>query len=199
MEIVGFQSLDEMLAELTPEQRTCVEDRFNRLRRRIDRCPMVILPVGVPGSGKSTWVDRFIEMSSHPTVKVSTDDQIEHIAAAIGKSYNETHRETDMRVLESKMRDAIKSAAIRKDNIIVDRTNVQTRARDRCLSVMPNYYVRVAVVFELEKQELFARLKRRQQQTGKYIPAGLVEQMLADYQPPTYNEFDIIIHAIRNH
>lgn len=52
--------------------------------------PELIVMVGLPGSGKDYWIERFLEQNPDKTYHVaSTDAIIETMAAAVGKTYSE--------------------------------------------------------------------------------------------------------------
>jgi len=59
--------------------------------------PVLWMLVGVPGSGKSTWIEEteLDEGQGQDTVILSTDDYIEHIASIRGTTYNEVFHDTD--------------------------------------------------------------------------------------------------------
>jgi tRNA uridine 5-carbamoylmethylation protein Kti12 len=154
----------------------------------------VIILVGLPGSGKTTYVNNFLK--THPDyVSISSDDIIERLAKEAGTIYNDAafnmFRDTAEREYSINLTDAIN----KKLNIIVDRTNQTIKARRKVLARLPKTYKKTAVVFTLPREEINQRLLKRELDTGKMIPQRAVDDMVAIYQPPTTEEgFDEIIN-----
>lgn len=148
--------------------------------------------VGVPGSGKSTWIKNQIWALGLPVI--STDSFVEQYAYNQGKTYSE--------VFEEYMPTAVKLMAEQvvfyRDNnvdIIWDQTSTTVEARAKKIRMLPDYY-KIAVVFKTpEPAELARRLASR---PGKNIPDHVSEVMASQLknEPPTLEEgFDEIWYA----
>lgn len=189
-----MRTLEDMMASMPVEQIDAFEQRFVNLGRVIDRCPRVISLVGLPASGKSTWTTRYITDNPRETVVLSTDDLIEARAKAEGKTYTEIFPKIDMGVLEGEMSNQQRIAVALGRDMIVDRTNMRVKSRRRWLSQVPKHYVRIGLVFEVPMVILHQRLFARSVSSGKTIPKNVIFDMMANYQEPTYEEFDIIAY-----
>lgn len=148
--------------------------------------------VGVPGSGKSTWVKN--QVWANDCVVVSTDEFVEEYAKSVGKTYSDVFQEympTAVNLMAAKVVDARDS----DKNIIWDQTSTTVITRAKKLRMLPNYY-KIAVVFKTpEKEELDRRLNSRD---GKVIPDHVSEVMASQLknEPPTLDEgFDEIWYA----
>ena len=145
--------------------------------------------IGVPGSGKSTWIkNQNFDMSR--TLIASTDDQIETLAAAAGKTYNDVFNElikSATVAMNHQVREAIQVGA----DIVWDQTNTSIKARKQKLDMIPKSYNKVAVVFPTPGAvELGRRLAGR---VGKNIPDHVMRSMISGLHPPSYMEgFDQI-------
>lgn len=140
--------------------------------------------VGVPGSGKTTWVESQI-WACH-CVHISTDAFVERFARKMGKTYSEVFHEVMPRCIRLMMR-AVNKARSEKRDIIWDQTSTTIVSRIRKFSALPDYD-HIAIVFPTpEKSELERRLASR---PGKTIPIEVVEQMAFDLEmePPTEEE-----------
>lgn len=155
--------------------------------------PAIYILVGPPASGKSTWRESYISKISDPTVVLSTDDLIEEYAIQANMDYNQAFKEVNFSDLEKTMFFKFREALGRSENIIVDRTNMRIKSRNRFLASVPKTYKKIAVVFEINTPHLLARLHNRAEQTGKFIPEKNVLDMISTYQEPTMDEFDSII------
>lgn len=146
--------------------------------------------VGVPGSGKSTWVAE--QEWAKDCVYISTDQYVEAYAKGLDKTYNEVFEEV-MPDCVRLMTDAVVLARTRKQDIIWDQTSTTVNSRKKKFNMLPNYYA-IAVVFKTPaRSELDVRLSGR---PGKHIPKNVVDSMIAGWEEPTEEEgFKEIWHA----
>jgi len=138
--------------------------------------------VGIPGVGKSTWVEN--QEWATDCVIVSTDTHVEKYAADQGKTYNEVFEDYMPTAVDLMAQDVIRARAAGKD-IIWDQTSTTIKSRKRKFNMLHDYY-KIAVVFrEPDRDELYRRLKSR---PGKVIPQSVVLQMKAHWEDPTVAE-----------
>lgn len=141
--------------------------------------------VGVPGSGKSTWIKN----NDHNSVVLSTDNYVERAAEKYGKTYSEVFQDTIGYATEQMEKDLLQAVRNERD-IIWDQTNLTAKARKGKLSRIPKSYKKVAVYFSVP-QDLRDRLASR---PGKTIPEPVIISMINQLQPPTKEEgFDEIV------
>lgn len=143
--------------------------------------------VGVPGSGKSTWI-RNQNWALGLTV-VSTDAFVEQEAYRQGKTYNEVFDEY-MPTAVQLMAEQVIQAREAGHDIIWDQTSTTWASRQRKFRMLPDYK-HIAVVFPTPRaDELAARLASR---PGKIIPDHVVSNMIDQFEQPTLEEgFDEI-------
>jgi predicted kinase len=138
--------------------------------------------VGVPGSGKSTWVSNQ-DWALGLTV-VSTDNFVEDYAKAQGKTYSEVFDEY-MSTAVDLMTKVVVHAREHGHDIIWDQTSTTVKSRRRKFRMLPDYE-HIAVVFETPSRiELRRRLDSR---PGKEIPNAVVEGMIMSFEMPTEEE-----------
>lgn len=154
--------------------------------------PTVYMMVGVPGSGKSTWIARQ-NFDWNRTVVVSTDAIIDRRAAAAGRTYSDVFQD-EIKSATAEMNQNLRDAISRKMDIIWDQTNLTAKARKGKLAQIPREYRRVAVYFPTPGD---AELKRRLgSRPGKIIPPNVILGMKSQLEPPTESEgFDEVIVA----
>lgn len=158
------------------------------------RSPQIILLVGLPGSGKSTFTNNY-QLKKHGIV-ASTDDIIEERAKKMGMTYSEAFHKIDFKSVEKEMKDNILKASKEGKNIIVDQTNMSNKSRLSKMDLVPNSYDRYAIVFWPDINVVKARLEKRAKETGKVIPQKVIDSMLANYVPPSDREgFKSIIYV----
>jgi predicted kinase len=138
--------------------------------------------VGVPGSGKSTWVSN--QEWARDCVVVSTDDFVEEYAKEQGKTYSEVFTDY-MPTAVKLMADKVVQAREAGKDIIWDQTSTTVKSRVRKFNMLPDYE-HIAVVFRTpEHKELIRRLWSR---PGKEIPEHVIASMIASWEEPTTEE-----------
>lgn len=138
--------------------------------------------VGVPGSGKSTWVNN-----QHWTMTcayVSTDKWVEIYAKEVGRTYSEVFKDF-MPTAIGLMAEQVVTAREMNRDIVWDQTSTTVKSRARKFRMLPDYE-HIAVVFKTpEHKELMRRLMSR---PGKVIPEDVVFDMINNFEMPTKEE-----------
>jgi len=144
--------------------------------------PKLYVLIGVPGSGKSTWVKS--QDWAEDCAYISTDIHVESYANSVGKTYSEVFDEYMSTAVELMVQDVISARTAGKD-IIWDQTSTSIKSRKRKFNMLPDYYA-IAVVFRTpEKEELARRLASR---PGKEIPDYVMRSMISSWDEPTEDE-----------
>jgi predicted kinase len=144
--------------------------------------------VGVPGSGKSSWL---IDNTTVSSKIVSTDNIIEGLAYAYGFTYNEIFSET-IRFADMVMAKRMLEAAEAGLDLYIDRTNMSEKSRRQFINKLKKYgYEFEAVVFPevgseaLSEEEWQRRLDSR---PGKTIPQEALDRIRNSYEIPLESE-----------
>lgn len=150
--------------------------------------PKCTLLVGVPGSGKSTWLNQNI--SDRDRI-VSTDNIIDALGKVYDFTYDEIFRET-IRFADMVMVKWMLESAEAGDNLYIDRTNLTAKSRAQFINKLKKYgYEFECVVFPevgseaLSKEEWKRRLNSR---PGKTIPQEALDRMVYSYEIPLMSE-----------
>ena len=147
--------------------------------------------VGVPGSGKSTWVDaqRWIDDN---VVVTSTDKYVEAFAKREGKTYSEVFEEYMPEAVGLMVNEVLDAIEEGKD-IVWDQTSTTVPSRAKKIRMLDGYK-KIVVVFKIPSEnELHRRLMSR---PGKTIPEDVVKRMIEQYEEPTLEEgFDELWRA----
>jgi predicted kinase len=144
--------------------------------------PKVYVLVGVPGSGKSTWIAQ--QEWARDCSIVSTDRWIEMFARELGRTYSEVF-DLFMPAAVRAMSAQVALAQQQGRDIVWDQTSVSVASRAKKFASLPNYE-HVAVVFATpEPAELTRRLAQR---PGKVIPESVVQHMINTFELPTESE-----------
>jgi predicted kinase len=144
--------------------------------------PKVYVLVGVPGSGKSTWIAQ--QDWARDCSIVSTDRWIEMFARELGRTYSEVF-DLFMPAAVRAMSAQVALAQQQGRDIVWDQTSVSVVSRAKKFASLPDYE-HVAVVFATpEPAELTRRLAQR---PGKVIPESVVQHMINTFELPTESE-----------
>jgi predicted kinase len=150
--------------------------------------------IGLPASGKTTWrraqIERRARLDRSLTV-ISTDDLIEQIAGAIGVTYSDAFRMIEHQALLAHVKRQFRDAADRRDDLIIDRTNLYPTSRATWLGRLAGYR-KIAVVFEVSEAEHTERLAMAGW-NGKVIPPAVLDDMRSKFVRPMKDEgFDMV-------
>lgn len=144
--------------------------------------PKCTILVGVPGSGKSTWLEK---NKTATTAPVSTDNIIEFLGGLYGFTYNEIFSET-IRFADMVMVKRMLWNAEQGNDLVIDRTNMSRKSRQQFIKKLSKYgYTFECVVFPTPEPEEW---KRRLNRPGKTIPQEAIDRMIALYEEPTEDE-----------
>ena len=140
--------------------------------------------IGVPGSGKSTWV--WSQDWAKDCAYVSTDTWVEIEAERQGKTYSEVFKDYMPKAVNI-MSAQVVDARDQERDIIWDQTSTTLASRARKFNMLPDYW-HIAVVFRTpEHKELVRRLASRWD-SGKIIPEHVIASMIASWEEPSKEE-----------
>jgi predicted kinase len=138
--------------------------------------------IGVPGSGKSTWVSN--QDWAGDCTYVSTDMWVEMEAERVGKTYSEIFSEYMPKAVELMVSQVELARDINRD-IIWDQTSTTWASRRRKFNMLPDYE-HIAVVFQTPTEE--EHLRRLATRPGKVIPEAVLFDMVWNFEMPTEEE-----------
>lgn len=146
---------------------------------------MIVL-IGAPGSGKSTWADNFM-IGKEDLDWWSTD----RARGILGK--NEDDQSVSAKAfnyVESRVNESLKTGR----SVIVDATSMYPKARKRWIDIAKKFDAKtIAVVLDASKELLMERNKTRGEAGGRVVPEDVIDKMLGKYVTPTHEEgFDEI-------
>ena len=138
--------------------------------------------VGVPASGKSTWIkDQIWALDLNI---VSTDVWVEDYAKRMEKTYSEVFTEY-MPIAVKLMADHVVKCRENNHDIIWDQTSTTVASRSRKFAMLPDYE-HIAIVFSTPKLDVLK--ERLSNRPGKDIPWEVVQNMIDNFEMPTEEE-----------
>lgn len=166
----------------------------------IIREPFILVLIGLPASGKSTWTREFMEKYGdrfeREVAYISLDKHIDARAAEKGTTYSEEYANS-VGYASSMLKTESNEAFAKEVNIVWDQTNLSKKKRSGILKKVPDVYQKIAVDFDVSDRVLTERLERRAREEGKFIPKHVIESMCKSYVPVTKSEGFEIIEKVR--
>lgn len=142
----------------------------------------VVLTIGAPGSGKSTWGEKFAKDNGY--TYLSSDRN----RARVGKS--EEDQQASARaftLLKKEMGEALD----RGENVVVDACFVSKKARRDFVNIARGHGAHLrAVTFEIDRKTILERNAKRAAAGGRDVPRFVIDRMLGNYEKPQSPEFD---------
>ena len=140
--------------------------------------------IGVPGSGKSTWIKNQEWAENMPVV--STDKFVEDYAIEQEKRYSDVFDEYMPIAVRLMTNHALTCQANFLD-FVWDQTSTTVASRKRKFNtLLDSQYEHIAIVFKTpDEEELKRRLASR---PGKIIPWSVVQGMIDNFEMPTEEE-----------
>jgi predicted kinase len=145
--------------------------------------PFVIILIGPPLSGKTTWIRE-----NFPTTEVISRDEI--VMEVYGsRNYTEAFKSVDQKEVDKVLAQKFLDANKEKKNVIVDMTHMVSKRRKQNLNYFTDDYYKLGVIFPiLSDDEYVKRNQKRIEQENKDLPMGIVKSMISSYQPITSDE-----------
>jgi protein phosphatase len=145
---------------------------------------VVIILIGPPGSGKTTWGKFYAEKNGIVRIcpdeirgKIGIDENDQSVSyAAFGIAYS-----------------TMENVLAQDKSVMIDATNMYRKTRKRFLKIARAHGAQtMAVVFEVDKKTLMERNKNRGKAGGRNVGETIIDDMLSRYQRPENTEFDVI-------
>jgi predicted kinase len=143
---------------------------------------VVVLAIGLPGSGKSTWFKR------HSVVPLSSD----MVRTLL---FDDVREQRFQDLVFSNLRSMLKARLIAKRPMnYVDATNLTPQERQHWIKLAKDYQYEVqAVFFDVPLQMCIERHERR----DRVVPEDVMRRMAAKLKPPTFEEGFAKITVVR--
>lgn len=158
----------------------------------------LIMPIGLPAAGKSTFLKELQDLHGDRIVVVSFDAVVEAMAAERGVPYNDMIKLIDESRSEAGQRyDALVEKAKAHQGIVYwDQTNLTQPERSKKQELFPEFK-KIGVFFDISEEESQRRCAKRYEETGKFIPPEVITRMAGWLKDgfPKPDEFDAMYHV----
>lgn len=142
-----------------------------------------IVLIGLPGSGKSTYLQQLLQVYPK-TVVTSRDDIVEKYAKQYNIDYNAAYVkyaseiDEDYKVMMENVRNSL------PDIVVSDRTNLTTKSRDKLSQYFKDKRYKITYVFfkkPVRDADKYVWNLRMNSRPGKTIPDGVAQSMYDSY------------------
>ena len=143
----------------------------------------MILLIGFPGSGKSTWAERYSTNRNH-TVSISSDKIREEL-------YGDEATQGDNNKIFSLVRERAEEALKDCKDVIIDATNITEKDRSAYFDIAKTYGATVTgILFDIPVEEC----KHRNSKRDRVVPDFVYDKMTKRYEQPQLSEgFSMLI------
>lgn len=148
--------------------------------------PRLIVLVGIPGSGKTTYARNKYKLGSNNVVWLSSDAFREQL-------YGDANCQANPAKVFELMQEQAVAALEKGFDVIYDATNITRKDRAGILDKVPKYVQKCAVIIWAPIDICIERDKARERTVGKEV----IDKMLKRFEAPFYDEgFDtIVVHS----
>ena len=148
----------------------------------IKRTPLLVVLVGLPGTGKTTFRKALREKVGPRFFEISSDDYIDVAARLAGKTYSEVFQDV-VGTANSAIETEAKAYKDLNLHVIWDQTNLTVKKRKKILDKFKDYD-KICVYFPIPN-DWKARLDGRE---GKHIPSNILASMQDVFEMPDVSE-----------
>lgn len=139
-----------------------------------DRRSRVVVMSGLPGTGKSTWLQK-----NEPDLPVVGFDEVR---AQLGVDPEDNQGAVVQAVLEA-AREHLRAGR----DFAWNATNVSVQLREKALGLLADYSARIEIVY-LEEPEEVLRSRNRARKGNTRVPDSAIDRMLLKWEPPLQSE-----------
>lgn len=144
------------------------------------KSPWVMLLVGPPLSGKSTFIRNNSEFFEDSTI-ISRDQILLDLHGS--DNYELAFKEVNQKEVDRILSNSIRDASVLGKNVVIDMTNLTKKRRRNSLNYFGDEYYKVAVIFPiLSDSEYERRNLSRKESENKWIPPHVIKNMISSYQ-----------------
>lgn len=149
--------------------------------------PTVVMMIGLPGSGKNTYIDeKYAKDGVKPWVILSRDD-IRYELGFCGKDEKVVLSSEKEEIVSEVFNERLVNAVKEKKNVVINNINLKRKYRDGYKELLKTYNVWYEYVY-MEAPTLEDNIERRKGQ----ISAQIFEQMIGKFDFPSVEEYQTL-------
>lgn len=164
--------------------------------------PEAIFLIGLPSSGKSTWIKKNIDSKFYSII--CRDEIVEEVADDNNLDYNDMYNDNSEfikslnEIVSKLLLNQLFTALNQNQNIIIDMLNINKKSRKGFFKIINDYNYKIkAIVFEVDDIDLLKKVanKRSDELNDKYFKSETLDELKNRYTEPIKEEgFDEIVY-----
>jgi len=163
-----------------------------------DQCEMIMM-IGLPGCGKSVWVDKHVAENADKQYNVISTNTMINKMTVNGEPRKDHFKgkwETVVQKATRSLQEMLRAASQRRRNVIIDQTNVYPSAQKRKARPFEGFQRRAVVV--VPSDDVYKERVAAQTAAGnKDIPDEAIMEMKANYALPE-DESDAVVPMFKD-
>ena len=146
---------------------------------------MLVVTVGLPGSGKTSWVDDFIGENQGKVIDVISSDKIRE--EVFNDIEDQNHNGEVFDLMKRRTKESLSQGHI----AIYEATNISSKRRRALLKELNKYYDKAICLFKYKR---LSACQIDNEERDREVPSDVIDRMYRNFEIPHKNEgFDEII------
>ena len=146
---------------------------------------MLVVTVGLPSSGKTSWVDDFIGENQGKAIDVISSDKIRE--EVFNDIEDQNHNSEVFDLMKRRTKESLSQGHI----AIYEATNISSKRRRALLNELKKYYDKAICLFKYKR---LSACQIDNEERDREVPSDVIDRMYRNFEIPHKNEgFDEII------
>lgn len=146
---------------------------------------MLIVTVGLPSSGKTSWVDDFIGENQGKAIDVISSDKIRE--EVFNDIEDQNHNSEVFDLMKRRTKESLSQGHV----AIYEATNISSKRRRALLKELNKYYDKAICLFKYKR---LSACQIDNEERDREVPSDVIDRMYRNFEIPHKNEgFDEII------
>ena len=146
---------------------------------------MLVVTVGLPSSGKTSWVDDFIAENQGQAIDVISSDKIRE--EVFNDIEDQNHNSEVFDLMKRRTKESLSQGHI----AIYEATNISSKRRRALLKELNKYYDKAICLFKYKR---LSACQIDNEERDREVPSDVIDRMYRNFEIPHKNEgFDEII------
>ena len=146
---------------------------------------MLVVTVGLPSSGKTSWVDNFIEENQDKIIDIISSDKIRE--EVFNDIEDQNHNGEVFDLMKRRTKESLSQGHV----AIYEATNISSKRRRALLKELNKYYDKAICLFKYKR---LSACQIDNEERDREVPSDVIDRMYRNFEIPHKNEgFDEII------
>ena len=144
---------------------------------------ILIVTVGIPGSGKTSWVKDYIEENKDKNIEVISSDEIRK------ELLNDIKDQSKNKEVAIIAKERFKECLRKKQNVVWDATNLRKEYREQLITLSHNYNALTKLLVFLDKE---SNIRKKDKGRKWSVSDSVIDKQIKSWQFPFETETHIV-------